>query len=72
MINKISGKILYLFSVLVYRTCRFTFHGLDQLMAYEESGKPLIVTSWHGMTMMVAGFINKVLDISKFISYYAG
>ena len=66
MLNVISGKILYLFSVLVYRTCRFTFHGLDQLATYEESGKPLIVTSWHGMTMMVAGFVNKVLDISKF------
>lgn len=66
MLNRISGKILYLFSVLVYRTCRFTFHGLDQLAAYEENGKPLIVTSWHGMTMMVAGFMNKVLDISKF------
>lgn len=66
MLNIISGKILYLFSVLVYRTCRFTFHGLDQLMAYEESGKPLVVTSWHGTTMMVTGFINKVLDISKF------
>jgi len=66
MLNSISGKILYLFSDLVLRTCRFTFHGLDQLMAYEESGKPLIVTSWHGMTMMVAGFLNKVLDISKF------
>ena len=66
MITKISGKILYLFSVLVCKTCRFAFHGMDQLMAYEESGKPLIVTSWHGMTMMVAGFLTKVLDISKF------
>jgi len=66
MVNKISGKILYLFSVLVYKTCRFTFHGMDRLEAYKESGKPLIVTSWHGMTMMVAGFLTKVLDISKF------
>ncbi len=66
MLNRISGTILYLFSVLVYRTCRFTFHGLDQIKAYQELDVPLIITSWHGMTMMVAGFINKVLDISKF------
>ena len=66
MINKISGIILYLFSVLVYRTCRFTFHGLDQLKAYQALDLPVIITSWHGMTMMVAGFINKMMDISEF------
>ena len=66
MINKISGRILYIFSVLVFKTCRFTFHGLDQLAAYEESKTPLIVTSWHGMTMVVAGLLRKKMDITKF------
>jgi lysophospholipid acyltransferase (LPLAT)-like uncharacterized protein len=66
MLNRISGKILYLFSNLVFKTCRFTFHGLDQLMVYEGSGKPLIITSWHGMTMMVAGFLRKTMDTTKF------
>ena len=66
MLNRISGKILYLFSILVYRTCRFTFHDLDQLETYLESGKPLIVTSWHGMTMLIAGFLKKSMDITKF------
>ncbi len=66
MINKISGAFLYLFSVLVYRTCRFTIHGLDQIKVYQDLDVPLIITSWHGMTMMVAGFLRKVLDISKF------
>lgn len=66
MINKISGIILYLYSVLVYRTCRFTFHGLNQLKAYQDLEVTLIVTSWHGMTMMVAGFLNKMMDITKF------
>jgi lysophospholipid acyltransferase (LPLAT)-like uncharacterized protein len=66
MINKISGTILYLFSALVYRTCRFTFHGLDHIEAYQDLDVPLIVTSWHGMTMMVAGLIRKMMDISRF------
>ena len=66
MINRISGTILYLFSVLVHRTCRFTFHGLDQLKEYQNLDHPLIVTSWHGMTMMVAGFITKKMDFSDF------
>ncbi len=66
MMNKVSGAVLYLFSQLVYRTCRFTFHGLDQLTATKEIDAPIIVTSWHGMTMMVAGFIKKLMDISSF------
>ncbi len=66
MMNKVSGAILYLFSRLVYRTCRFTFHGLDQLTAAEEIDAPIIITSWHGMTMMVAGFIKKLMNISSF------
>ena len=66
MINKISGAILYLFSVLVLKTCRFTFHGLDQFKEYPVPNHPVIITSWHGMTMMVAGFINKVMDMSQF------
>ena len=66
MINKISGTILYLYSVLVYRTCRFTFHGLDQIKAYQDLDVPLIISSWHGMTIMVVGLLRKVLDISRF------
>ena len=66
MINKVSGAVLYLFSQLVYRTCRFTFHGLDQLKAAKEIDKPIIIASWHGMTMMVAGFIKNLMDISNF------
>jgi len=66
MMNRISGFGLFLYSLLVYRTCRFTFHGLDQLKVYQESDKPLIITSWHGMTMMVAAFLNKKMDISTF------
>jgi lysophospholipid acyltransferase (LPLAT)-like uncharacterized protein len=36
------------------------------LDAYQELDAPLIVTSWHGMTMMVAGLLKRVLDISNF------
>ncbi|NQS92145.1 MAG: hypothetical protein HQ574_07005, partial [Chloroflexi bacterium] len=66
MIAKISGTILYIFSILVYRTCRFYISGLDHLDLIKASGDPVIVTSWHGMTMMVAGFLRKNLDITNF------
>ena len=67
MITSISGTILYLFSVLVFRTCRFRVSGIEQLESALEKGKPIIVTSWHGMTMMIAGFLRKKIDISSFM-----
>ena len=62
MIAKISGTILYLFSVLVYKTCRFHISGIEKFEAYIESGEPVIVTSWHGKTMMIAGSMMKYLN----------
>jgi len=67
MIAKISGTILYLFSVLVYRTCRFHISGFDQIERMQKRGEPVIVTSWHGMTMMIVGFLRKKMDISSFV-----
>lgn len=67
MIAKISGTILYLFSILVYRTCRFHISGVDQIERMLKSGKPVIVTSWHGMTMMIIGYMRKKMDLSSFV-----
>jgi len=62
MLNKISGYFLYLFSVLVYRTCRYTITGFEQIEELVSTGKPVIVTSWHGMTMMVLGTMRRYYD----------
>ena len=67
MIAKISGTILYLFSVLVYRTCRFHISGIDQIEIMLKRGEPVIITSWHGMTMMIIGFLRKRMDLSSFV-----
>lgn len=66
MIKWISGTVLYLISEMVYRTCRFTFHGLDQLEELQKRNFPFIITSWHGMTMMVAALLKTKMDISTF------
>ena len=62
MFTKISGKILYLYSELVYRTCRFTISGFEQIEEVVKTEKPMIVTSWHGMTMMVLGTMRRFYD----------
>ena len=67
MIAKISGYFLYLFSQLVYHTCRFYIVGFDDIDPAEFQGKSVIFTSWHGMTMMVAALIKKKLDLTTYI-----
>lgn len=62
MLDRISGIILYLYSLMVYRTCRFTISGYDQIEELIDSKKPVIVTSWHGMTMMVLGIMSRYID----------
>jgi len=62
MLNMISGYFLYLFSVLVFRTCRYTITGFEQIEELVNSRKPVIVTSWHGMTMMVLGTMRRYYD----------
>jgi len=66
MITKISGYFLYIFSVLVYRTCRLTITGFDQVEKALKTDKPLIITSWHGMTMMIIAFIKTKFDIKSY------
>lgn len=38
------------------------------MQAALESGKPLIGTSWHGMTMMVLGSLRKYVDLSSVVT----
>jgi len=63
IIAEITGTALYIFSVLVHRTCRFNVIGEKNVQSALESGKPIIVTSWHGMTMMVAAFLRDFMDL---------
>ncbi len=63
---KIGGFFLYVFSELVYRTCRLTITGLDQVEKALKTDRPLIITSWHGMTMMVAALVRLKFDLSSF------
>lgn len=68
LIYKISGTVLYWFSVIVYKTCRLQISGLENFEDALKNDKPIIITSWHGMTMMTAAFIRKKHDIRSFIA----
>jgi len=48
---------LYLLSQVVHRTARYEVTNRDTLDELENTGRPIIFTSWHGMTMMIAGYL---------------
>ena len=69
-INTLKGKGLYWFVDIVSKTCRFNTEGIEELKNVLNTGKPLIVTSWHGAQMMLIGSLRKFLDGNSFISIF--
>lgn len=67
LIDTLNGTALYGVATLAYKTSRFQISGLENLKAALHREKPIILTSWHGMTMMLAPFMRRYLDIRSFI-----
>jgi lysophospholipid acyltransferase (LPLAT)-like uncharacterized protein len=54
---RLLGWVMYIYATAVWRTAKFRAVGLEQLMAAKDSGRPLIIALWHGLTGMVFGFV---------------
>lgn len=67
---RISGWVLFHFSDLVYRTCHFAYNGLERIKEVRENGSPVIITSWHGKTMMMLGSLRKYFDPNQFTLFF--
>jgi lysophospholipid acyltransferase (LPLAT)-like uncharacterized protein len=65
---RFKGNFLHIFLTVASRTCRFHISGFENLQMALASGKPLIGTSWHGMTMMVIGSLRKYIDLSSVVT----
>ena len=68
ILNRIKGNFLFIFLSTISATCRFEISGIENLYQAIESGKPLIGTSWHGMTMMVIGSLRKYIDLDSVVT----
>ncbi len=53
----ISARGLTLYALVVRSTARYRVHGEARLDALLQSGQPFIGASWHGVTMMVVGYV---------------
>ena len=54
---RLQGWGLSTYSLTVWRTARYRAVGLDHLKKAEDSGRPLITPTWHGMTMIFGGYL---------------
>ncbi|MCD6425412.1 MAG: hypothetical protein J7L35_07880 [Anaerolineales bacterium] len=68
IVNCIKGNFLFVFLSTISATCRFEISGIENLNQALESGKPLIGTSWHGMTMMVIGSLRNYIDLDSVVT----
>lgn len=67
LLDQLNGNALYALSQMVRHSCRFQVAGLDNLEQAQKSQKPLIFTAWHGMTMMLVGFLGRRLNPRNFV-----
>lgn len=63
--NRVYGTTLYLVARLTSKTASFQLSGAEHFQAALSSGRPTIITAWHGMTMMLAGFLFNRPEISQ-------
>lgn len=54
--GRLGGSLLSLYGTIVRKTVRYQISGLEHFQAAQERG-PVLLTAWHGMTMMIFGFM---------------
>jgi len=65
--NRLLGRGLYTVAKITEATGRYQSEGTELLVEAMASDRPLILTSWHGMTMMLAGFLMSRIDLGKLV-----
>lgn len=55
--ERLFGWGLSTYAQLAWRTARYHAEGLKNLDAVEGTGRPFIIAAWHGMTMLMTGYL---------------
>ncbi len=64
---RIGGNFLYLLGEMTRKFGRTHISGLENLQSAKASGKPLILSAWHGMTMMLVGKISEFFNTDNIV-----
>lgn len=63
----VLGRGLASYASLIQRTVRVQVHGQTHLEQARSTGRPVILTAWHGMTMMTEVFLRSYDDPSRYV-----
>jgi lysophospholipid acyltransferase (LPLAT)-like uncharacterized protein len=67
IVHRSQGWGLSTYAGLVWRTSHFQIQGQEHVRQVHASGRPLILVAWHGMTMMVVGYMAAEEDLSRYV-----
>ena len=65
--GRLGGDALYLLSLITRRTARYQVVGREHLAVESDEECPTIWVAWHGMTMMLSGFVLREYDPRNFV-----
>lgn len=64
---RLGGNLLYTLARLTRRTARYEISGQEHFEAANNSGQPVIMAAWHGMTMLLIGFFWQHHDLRRIV-----
>jgi hypothetical protein len=65
--HRLQGWGLSTYARLVWRSARYRIEGQEHVDRVRAAGRPLIIAAWHGMTMMLTGYIAAQEDPSQYV-----
>lgn len=66
-VHRLQGWGLSAYAGLVWRTARYQVEGQEHLRRVHAAGCPLIIAAWHGMTMMLTGYLVTQEDPTQYV-----
>ena len=66
-IEAAQGWALAKYASIVRRTARLDVDSLERMEEAWATGRPVILTAWHGMTMMIAAFVGNYADLTRYV-----
>lgn len=66
-VHRLQGWALSTYAGLVWRTASFQTPGQEHMDGALAAGRPVIIAAWHGMTLMLAGYLVTHLDRDRLI-----
>jgi lauroyl/myristoyl acyltransferase len=65
--HRLEGWGLATYTQLIQRTARYQVEGWEHVEQALATGRPLIIATWHGMTMMLAGYLTAYDDPGRYV-----